>query len=92
MRRYSECGEREMDLAYASLYWLATDTGLTEILTVGVSDFSRYRLPRGKAFRSSRCCSMRHTVGRFRDAFDLPDLPGEGDDVCGGADELERGR
>ena len=42
--------------------------------------------------RSSRCCSMRHTVGRFRDAFDLPDLPGEGDDVCGGPDELERGR
>src|ERR1700747_2000586 len=31
--------------------------------------------------RSSRCCSMRHTVGRFQGAFDLPDLPGEGDDV-----------
>jgi hypothetical protein len=41
---------------------------------------------------SSRCCSMRHTVGRFRGAFDLPDLPGEGDDVCGGPNELERGR
>ena len=50
MRRYSERGKREMDLADASLYWLAAETGLTEILTVDVSDFSRYRLPRGKPF------------------------------------------
>ena len=50
MRRYSEFGKREMNLADASLYWLATETGLSEILTVDVSDFSRYRLPRGKAF------------------------------------------
>jgi len=34
MRRYSERGKREMDLADASLYWLAAETGLTEILTV----------------------------------------------------------
>jgi uncharacterized protein len=50
MRRYSESGKREMDLADASLYWLATETGVTEILTVDVAGFSRYRLPRGKAF------------------------------------------
>jgi uncharacterized protein len=50
MRRYSEAGKREMDLADASLYWLAVETGVTEILTVDVADFSRYRLPRGKAF------------------------------------------
>jgi predicted nucleic acid-binding protein len=50
MRRYSESGKREMDLADASLYWLAAETGVTEILTVDVADFSRYRLPRGKAF------------------------------------------
>lgn len=50
MRRYSESGEREMDLADASLYWLATETGVTEILTVDVADFSRYRLSRGKTF------------------------------------------
>jgi len=49
MRRYSESGKREMDLADASLYWLAAETGVTEILTVDVADFSRYRLPRGKA-------------------------------------------
>jgi predicted nucleic acid-binding protein len=50
MRRYSESGKREMDLADASLYWLAAETGVIEILTVDVADFSRYRLPRGKAF------------------------------------------
>jgi uncharacterized protein len=50
MRRYSESGKREMDLADASLYWLAAETGVTEILTVDAADFSRYRLPRGKAF------------------------------------------
>ncbi len=50
MRRYSESGKREMDLADASLYWLADETGVTEILTVDVADFSRYRLPRGKSF------------------------------------------
>ena len=41
---------------------------------------------------SANIPSMRHTVGRFRGAFDLPDLPGEGNDVRGGPDELERGR
>jgi predicted nucleic acid-binding protein len=50
MRRYSESGKREMDLADASLYWLAAETGVTEILTVDVADFSRYRLPRAKVF------------------------------------------
>jgi uncharacterized protein len=50
MRRYSESSKREMDLADASLYWLADETGVSEILTVDVADFSRCRLPRGKAF------------------------------------------
>jgi uncharacterized protein len=50
MRRYSEAGKREMDLADASLYWLAVETGVTEIMTVDVTVFSRYRLPRGKVF------------------------------------------
>lgn len=50
MRRYSAAGKREMDFADASLYWLAVETGITEIMTVDVSDFSRYRLPRGKTF------------------------------------------
>jgi predicted nucleic acid-binding protein len=50
MRRYSEVNKREMDLADASLYWLAIETGVTEILTVDVMDFSRYRLPGRKSF------------------------------------------
>jgi hypothetical protein len=39
-----------MDLADASLYSLAVETGVADIMTVDVKDFSRYRLPRGKAF------------------------------------------
>ena len=50
MRRYSEKGKREMDLADLSLYWLATITGITEILTVDVADFSRYKLQDGRMF------------------------------------------
>jgi hypothetical protein len=50
MRRYSEVNRREMDLADASLYWLAIETGVTEILTVDVTDFSRYRLPGRRSF------------------------------------------
>ena len=50
MRRYTEAGKREMDFADASLYWLATETGVTEIMTTDVADFSRYRLPDGRSF------------------------------------------
>lgn len=49
MRRYSEKYKRDMDLADASLLWLAHETGLREIMTVDVKDFSRYRLPSGQA-------------------------------------------
>jgi predicted nucleic acid-binding protein len=50
MRRYTEPGKREMDFADASLYWLAVESGLSEIMTVDINDFSRYRLPDGRAF------------------------------------------
>lgn len=50
MLRYSEPRKAEMDFADASLYWLASETGVTAILTVDVKDFSRYRLPDGRAF------------------------------------------
>lgn len=50
MRQYSKKTKREMDLADASLYWLATETGVTNIMTTDVADFSRYRLPDGQAF------------------------------------------
>ena len=49
MRRYTEKYKRDMDLADASLLWLGYETGLREIMTVDVKDFSRYRLPDGDA-------------------------------------------
>lgn len=49
MRRYSEKTKRDMDLADASLLWLAHETGLREIMTIDVNDFARYRLPGGEA-------------------------------------------
>jgi uncharacterized protein len=50
MEKYTKRGGREMDLADASLYWLAAQTSVREILTTDVADFSRYRLPEGKRF------------------------------------------
>lgn len=50
MQRYTEPRRTDMDLADASLLWVATETGTTTILTMDVRDFSRYRLPDGRAF------------------------------------------
>ncbi len=50
MKSYTESGSREMDFADATLYWLATDTGIKDIMTVDERDFSRYRLPDGDYF------------------------------------------
>jgi uncharacterized protein len=50
MGKYTETPRSEMDLADASLVWLATDTGVNRILTLDVKDFSRYRLPDGRGF------------------------------------------
>ncbi len=38
-----------MDLADASLLWLAQHTGVLAILTIDLKDFSVYRLPNGTA-------------------------------------------
>mgnify|MGYP001370437254 CR=1 FL=1 len=38
-----------MDLADGSLLWLAEQTGITQILTIDIKDFSAYRLADGKA-------------------------------------------
>jgi predicted nucleic acid-binding protein len=51
MQRYTERPRTEMDLADASLVWLAGETGVTTIMTQDVRDFSRYRLPDGRSFR-----------------------------------------
>ena len=50
MRRYTNSPRTEMDLADASLVWLAADTGVTTIMTLDVRDFSRYRLSDGRPF------------------------------------------
>lgn len=50
MLRYTEEPRSEMDFADASLYWLAHESGITRILTLDQRDFSRYRLPDGRAF------------------------------------------
>lgn len=48
--QYTQQPRSEMDLADASLYWLACACNITRILTLDVRDFSRYRLPDGRAF------------------------------------------
>jgi len=50
MEQYTQQPRTEMDLADASLYWLACASGVTQVLTIDVRDFSRYRLPDGRAF------------------------------------------
>lgn len=50
MEQYTQPPRTEMDLADGSLYWLACESGVTQILTTDVRDFSRYRLPDGRGF------------------------------------------
>jgi len=50
MLQWTERPRTEMDLADASLVWLAADTGVTRVMTLDRRDFSRYRLPDGRAF------------------------------------------
>lgn len=50
MKKYTEPKKSEMDFADASLYWLSTETGITEIMTTDHRDFSRYRLPENQHF------------------------------------------
>jgi uncharacterized protein len=44
--------DRPMDLADASLVWLANSTGVTDIITVDRADFSIYRTNKRKAFKN----------------------------------------
>jgi hypothetical protein len=50
MDRYSEPRRASMDLADATLYSVAAQTDIRTIMTLDVRDFSRYRLPDGRAF------------------------------------------
>jgi predicted nucleic acid-binding protein len=55
MRRYSDPGPREMDLAAASLFWLAAQTGITDIMTVDHAYLVGVIMPAFSTF----CCSAR---------------------------------
>lgn len=50
MEQYTEPPRTDMDLADASLYWVAAQTGIRRVLTIDVRDFFRYRLPDGSRF------------------------------------------
>ena len=50
MVRWTQRPRTEMDLADASLVWLAAETGVDRVLTLDVRDFARYRLPDGRPF------------------------------------------
>lgn len=49
MRKYAD---RPMDLADASLVWLANSTGVTDIITIDRADFAAYRTNKRKAFKN----------------------------------------
>ncbi len=49
MRKYAD---RPMDLADASLVWLANRTGVTDIITIDRADFAVYRTTKRKAFNN----------------------------------------
>ena len=49
MRKYAD---RPMDLADASLVWLANQTGITDIITIDRADFAVYRTNKRRAFRN----------------------------------------
>ena len=49
IRKYAD---RPMDLADASLVWLAEKTGVTDIITIDRADFAVYRTTKRKSFRN----------------------------------------
>ena len=51
LRSMEKYRDRPMDLADASLVWLAGRAGVRDILTVDAGDFATFRTPQGKPFR-----------------------------------------
>jgi predicted nucleic acid-binding protein len=51
IRMIEKYRDRPMDLADASLIWLAGHSGLREILTIDAGDFAIFRTPQGKPFK-----------------------------------------
>lgn len=51
IRAMEKYADRPMDLADASLVWLAGRSGVREVLTLDAGDFATFRTPRGKPFK-----------------------------------------
>ena len=50
MQQYTDNRRTQMDFADATLVWAAAETAITQVWTIDVRDFYRYRLPDGRAF------------------------------------------
>lgn len=51
IRMIEKYRDRPMDLAHASLIWLAGHSGVRDILSIDSGDFAIFRTPQGKAFK-----------------------------------------
>ncbi len=51
IRMMEKYADRPMDLADASLAWLAGHSGVRDILTLDAGDFGAFRTPQGKTFK-----------------------------------------
>jgi predicted nucleic acid-binding protein len=51
IRMIEKYRDRPMDLADASLIWLAGRSGVRDILSIDTGDFAVFRTPQGKSFR-----------------------------------------
>lgn len=50
MHKYTDSRRTQMDFADATLVWAAQEMGVTQIWTIDVRDFYRYRLSDGRGF------------------------------------------
>ena len=50
MQQFTDNRRTQMDFADATLVWAASETAVTQIWTIDVRDFYRYRLSDGRAF------------------------------------------
>jgi len=64
--RMEKYADLPMDLADASLVWLAESLGVLDILTLDRRDFGVYRTQRGKSLRNALDAETRPRAGRRR--------------------------
>lgn len=59
IRMIEKYRDRPMDLADASLIWLAGQSGVREILSIDAGDFAIFRTPQGKSFKDVLTTGLR---------------------------------